>query len=72
MGTRTGKIVRITRSTGRGSDYYGLCEICGKHMSEVFASRLANEWLRNDGTVCYDHSRPALYAHKKCISELKD
>lgn len=66
----TGRFIRITKSTGRGSDYFGLCEICSKHMSECFRSSLKRERKRaTDGSLYLDDSQPVIYAHESCISK---
>lgn len=71
MGIPTGKFVRITKSTGRSSDYFGPCEVCKKHMSEVFRSCLCREWRRDNGEIYYGKESPAIYAHEQCINKLK-
>lgn len=35
----TGRMVKVIRATGRGSDYLGPCEICSKNMPEAYAAR---------------------------------
>lgn len=71
MGTPTGNFTRITRSTGRSSDYFGLCEVCKKHMSEAFRSRIAREWVRDNGELYYGHESPAVYAHENCLKHIE-
>jgi len=67
----TGRFIRETKSTGRGSDYFGNCEICGKHMSECFISRLSRERKRaSDGSLYLDKSQPVIFAHEICISQV--
>lgn len=67
MGKLTGNVVRVTKGTGYGSDHYGPCELCGKHMSEAFTSRMAREWVRDDGSLYLDHASPKVFAHEACI-----
>lgn len=66
----TGRMIRITKTTGRGSDYYGLCELCGGHMSECFTSRLARERRREDGSLYPDLAGVLVFAHEACIDKL--
>ncbi|HCL5783638.1 TPA: hypothetical protein ACWXGG_004113 [Klebsiella pneumoniae] len=68
----TGRMIRITKTTGRGSDYYGLCELCGGHMSECFTSRLARERRREDGSLYPDLAGVHVFAHKTCIDKLAE
>lgn len=68
----TGRMIRITKTTGRGSDYYGLCELCGGHMSECFTSRLACERRREDGSLYPDLAGVHVFAHKACIDKLTE
>jgi hypothetical protein len=70
MGFPTGVFVRITKSTGKSSDFFGSCEICKKHMSEVFRTRIAREWKRNNGEIYYGHESPVMYAHESCIVQI--
>lgn len=70
MGTPTGNLVRLTKPTGRGSDYFGPCEVCGAHMSEAFRSRKAREWKRDNGELYYGHESAVVYAHEKCIQAI--
>lgn len=35
----TGRMVKVIRATGRGSDYLGPCEICSINMPEAYAAR---------------------------------
>ena len=71
MGRPTGNIVRHTKSTGRSSDFFGPCELCGKHMSEAFRTRKAREWQRENGELYYGHDSAVMYAHEKCILNLE-
>lgn len=71
MGVPTGNFVRITKSTGRSSDYFGPCEICKKHMSEAFRSSLSREWKRDNGEIYYGNESPAIYAHEQCIKAME-
>ena len=67
MGTPTGNTIRQLRSTGHGSDHYGGCERCGKHMSECFVSQLQREYKRDDGTLYYSPVGGGTYGHKDCL-----
>lgn len=66
----TGRKLRTTKSTGGSSERFGPCEVCGKHMSECFLSRLGNERQREDGTIYADHSGSTIFAHKECVDKI--
>ena len=42
----TGRMVKVTRATGRSSDYLGPCEICSKNMPEAYAARYGRKSYR--------------------------
>lgn len=50
-------------NTGYSSSRYGLCEICNKHVSEVFhqieEKKYSGGWTRHN---CHN-----LYGHSKCL-----
>lgn len=66
----TGRRLRITKSTRGSSERLGPCEICGKHMSECFLSRVGYERLREDGSTYVDYSGSMVFAHEACIDKL--
>ncbi|AXF76089.1 hypothetical protein AV903_12295 [Erwinia tracheiphila] len=68
MGTPTGNYVTFTKGLGRGSDYFGPCEVCGKHVSETFVARVKREWKRENGELYYGCA-PSLYGHEKCVTK---
>jgi hypothetical protein len=69
MGTPTNKIITQIRSTGHGSDYYGVCEICGKHMSECFFLVHKREYQRQDGSLYYSPASAGSFGHIECLQE---
>ena len=69
MGTATGNTIRQLRSTGRGSDHYGGCDQCGKHMSECFVSQVKREYRRDDGTLYYGSVGGGAYGHRECLEK---
>lgn len=69
MGKPTGNFVRTTKSTECGSDRYGACELCGKHMTECFVSTNRPEWVRDDGSKYLGYGK-GVFAHKACIEKL--
>lgn len=69
MGTPTGNTVRQIRSTGRGSDYYGGCDQCGKHMSETFVSQVKREYVRDNGEIYLCSIGGGAYGHKECLEK---
>ena len=72
MGTATGNIVITLRGTGRGSDYFGNCDQCGKHMSECFVRQHQQEYRRADGTLYYSPLYGGAYGHQACLEALDD
>ena len=66
MGTPTGTIVRRIVGCGRGSDYYGACERCGKNASEMFKLLFGHEYVRENGET-YDNAQPVSYGHRECL-----
>lgn len=68
MGMATGNIITTLRSTGRGSDYFGTCDQCGKHMSECFVRQHQREYRREDGTLYYSPLYGGAYGHKECLT----
>jgi hypothetical protein len=67
MGTTTGRLFRTIRSTGRGSDYFGTCDQCGKHMSECHVSQVQREYRRDDGTTYTGPVTGGAYGHRECL-----
>lgn len=51
------------RTTGKGSDYLGPCERCGKHMTEAFA--LMTEREAPDGRLL--NRNASSYGHEQCL-----
>jgi hypothetical protein len=65
MGRDTGFTVETVRFPGRGSDYFGPCEVCGKSMSETAVFRRCNLYA-GDGFLYLAATSPGLYAHMSC------
>lgn len=53
----TTEIMTTVRSTGYSSARYGVCEVCCKHVSDVFVRRL--------GAVC---GWDVAFGHEACLS----
>jgi len=66
MGTVTGRTVRRIQGTGRGSDYYGVCDRCKKNMSEAFKIKIGQEYRRENGEL-YDNAFAVSYGHRECL-----
>lgn len=67
---RVGVYVYRIRNTGASSAKFGPCEVCGKHVSEVFmqaegVSYLDPEW----GIQITEHECGTLFGHEKCLSD---
>jgi hypothetical protein len=67
MGIATGRILRRMRGTGRGSDYFGACELCGKGCSEVHATQNVREYRRENGQLYYSPMGGGTYGHSDCL-----
>ncbi len=71
MGTPTGVNVHTVRSTGRGSDHYGTCEVCGNECSEHFVATYRRVWMRErDGAKQYYMDggiSGGTYGHMYCL-----
>lgn len=68
----TGRLIKVTRSTGLGSNHLGPCELCSKNTFEVYASRYGRERIRPNGEIYTDKSGGSTYGHKECIEGLVD
>ena len=66
MGKATGRTVRRLVGTGRGSDYWGNCERCGKPMSEAYKFMFGHEYVRESGEL-YDNAHAVSYGHRECL-----
>lgn len=66
MGKLTGRTIRAIVGTGRGSDYYGRCERCGKPASEIFKLITGPEYVRDNGET-YSTTHAVSHGHKECI-----
>lgn len=68
MGTATGRFITELRSTMRGSEHYGACELCGKHMAECFVAQPKREYRRVDGALYYAPVGGGAYGHADCLT----
>lgn len=59
----------LIRSTHASSDKYGVCEICGKHASEVFMQkkRKPSEKFPDIKII-----GSLTFGHKKCLIDLRE
>lgn len=55
--------IKLARETGRGSDYFGPCDCCGKPGADFVALVRAT---RIDGRVIGPN--PTTYGHRHCIA----
>jgi hypothetical protein len=67
MGTFTGEIIATIHGTGRGSDYFGACEVCGKHCSETFVHAKHHIYVRQDGTRYLSSAGGRFHGHSACL-----
>jgi hypothetical protein len=59
-----------TTSTGSNSHKYGVCEVCGKHASEVFMQSEQREFfskLTNKIELTYDDCNTHTFGHEECL-----
>ena len=68
MGLATGNSYRFIRSTQRSSEFYGVCELCGKWVSEVFVSTLKAEYQRKNGETYYSQVSGGICGHASCLN----
>ena len=61
-------------STGYSSERFGLCEICNKHVSDVFHQVEGRQYKSGSGKKGWTRFNcHSLYGHKDClISQQKD
>lgn len=73
MGTREPETqVHTIHSTGRGSDLYGDCEHCGKHVSETFVLESHGVYVRADGLRYLGATTPGLFGHESCLLGMRE
>lgn len=73
MGKSTNINIATIHATGHGSDYYGLCEICKKSVSETFVGQTHTVYTKpHDGQTIYYLSRssPSLFGHRACVEQV--
>lgn len=68
MGRRIGHTVRTVRWPGRGSDYFGPCERCGKPMAETAIFETHELGVDADGAIYLGPPSGGTYAHMDCVS----
>lgn len=66
MGTDTGFTVETVRYPGKGSDYFGACELCGKHMAEAAVFEQFKLFKHREGFLYLAAPKPGVYAHTGC------
>lgn len=54
------------KNTGFSSKRFGNCEVCGKHVSEVYFQVEQRTVLMNDGTPFWSRSGD-WFGHKECL-----
>lgn len=68
MGRSIGHTVRTVRWPGRGSDYFGPCERCGKPMSETAVFETHTLGVNAEGDIYLSAPSGGVYAHMGCFS----
>lgn len=69
MGKHIGTI-KVLRTTGRGSDFYGTCDQRGKNMSEAFVFQSRRVFERDDGSTYEGPADGGAYGHKDCLIKI--
>ncbi|ACK80541.1 hypothetical protein RU820_05360 [Acidithiobacillus ferrooxidans] len=67
MSKPTELTVHTVRSTKRGSDHYGSCEVCGNECSEHFVATNRRVSVRDDGQHILDGGTSGTYGHMHCL-----
>ena len=66
MSKNTGFIVDTVKLTGRGSDYFGACEVCGRHMSETALFVRYKIFQHDEGFFYLAAPNGGTFAHMGC------
>lgn len=72
MGRPTDEYLNTIRSTGYGSDRYGLCEVCSKHCTEHFVHTRRRVFIREDGLRYLNAVGACTFGHKDCFGPAID
>lgn len=67
MGKATRILMRTMKGMGRGSDYFGVCELCKQRMSECFTSTPWRVYEREDETCYLSRTNGSTYGHASCL-----
>lgn len=59
---------QVIMPTGRGSDYWGNCDQCGKYMSEAY--KIHAVYVHPDGRHLRPHAMA--YGHEQCLRRFFD
>lgn len=69
MGTATSKILKTIHATGRGTDYFGACECCGRSDgAEVHVLQRHRVYVRLDGLRYLSPLGGGAYGHAQCLT----
>lgn len=56
-------------NTKESSSKYGNCDVCGKHVSEVYSQIEEKEYHRPDGSLGYTHHDcHSYFGHEECLT----
>lgn len=55
------------KSLGKGSDFYGQCEVCGLRVSDMHISD-AMQPFEHEGATHYAH-RSTTFGHEECLNQ---
>ena len=69
MSKDTGFVVDTVKLTGRGSDYFGACEVCGRQMSEAAHFVRYKIFTHNDGFFYLAAPSGGTFAHIGCKAQ---
>lgn len=69
MGIATNEQVKTIRATGRGSDFFGNCDQCGKPCSDHHVLQTKRVYVRPDGLRYLSGGTGGAYGHRECLAE---
>jgi hypothetical protein len=63
----TDLFVQTIRPTGRGSDWYGTCEVCKTHASSIEQLQRHRVWQKQTGEMYLSSVGAGAYGHAGCL-----
>lgn len=63
------QIEQRIRNTGRGSDFFGVCECCRSEVATTHVREVRNKYQRSHGTTFWSYWSQRQYGHLKCVRQ---